>query len=170
MIFKFKDFPIFTQKIIIMIQRIQTVYLLVSIICLSIVSFGTTIFTGFIDKGKWVLTSHSIDKKMFNTELDKLSPMPIYIMFLVLVLICLLTIFNYKNLKRQIMIARVTAVLYFLSIAIVIVNIYLIYSESKSISFGFGFYLLIIGLSTSILAINSIKKDYKLIDSLNRLR
>ena len=107
---------------------------------------------------------------MFNTELDKLSPMPIYIMFLVLVLICLLTIFNYKNLKRQIMIARVTAVLYFLSIAIVIVNIYLIYSESKSISSGFGFYLLIIGLSTSILAINSIKKDYKLIDSLNRLR
>lgn len=153
-----------------MIQRIQTVYLLVSIICLSIVAFGTTLFIGFIENGKWVLTSHSLDKKMSNTELDKLANSPLYIVFLAVAVLCLITIFNYKNLKRQIMIARVTSVLYFLSIAIVAVNMYIVSKEAKSVSFGFGFYLLMIGLVASIMAINSIKKDYKLIDSLNRLR
>ncbi|MBI1835810.1 MAG: DUF4293 domain-containing protein [Flavobacteriia bacterium] len=156
-----------------MIQRIQTVYLLVSIICLSIVSFGTTIITGVIENGKWILTAQSLDKKMSNTELDKLTNSPLYLMFLVVALLCLLSIFQYKNLKRQLMISRLSAFLYFLSLlflGIIAFRVFFSNAEIQSTQFGMGFFLLIIGLITSILAIYNIKKDQKLIDSLNRLR
>ena len=153
-----------------MIQRIQTVYLVLTIVCLSIVSFGTTLFTGIIENGKIILTSNSLDTIMDNHGEDKFSNLPIYLMFIAIIVLSIITIFSFKNLKRQVKIARLNAILYVASIAIIILNYFIMSKQAKSVEVGIGFYILAAGLVFSNLAIISIRKDQKLIDSVNRLR
>lgn len=153
-----------------MIQRIQTVYLFLTIVCLSIVSFGSTFFTGIIENGKIVLTSNSLDTIMDNHGEDKFSSLPIYFMFIAIIILSAITIFSFKNLKRQIKIARLNAILYAVSIVIIVVNYFIMSKQAKSVEIGAGFYILALGLLLSNLAVISIRKDQKLIDSVNRLR
>jgi hypothetical protein len=153
-----------------MLQRIQTIYLLLTIVCLSIVSFGFTFFTGIIENGKIVLTSNSLDTIMDNHGEDKSLSLPIYLMFIAIIVLSGITIFSFKSLKRQIKIARLTSILYVISIAIIIVNYFIMSKQAKSVEIGVGFYILAAGLLFSNLAIVGIRKDQKLIDSVNRLR
>lgn len=153
-----------------MIQRIQTIYLLISIICLSIVSFNTVFFTGIIENGKVILTGNSMDTIMSNNDEDKYSNIHLYIVFIAIGLISILTIFSYKNLKKQLQFARVNAFLYLLASIILTILVYFLAKGSKSIEIGLGFYILQIGLITSMLATRSIKKDKSLIESVDRLR
>ena len=157
-----------------MIQRIQTLYLTISIICLATVSFGMAIlnmedkgFHGFLSAyGKTIFTHEG--------ELDTMQFRPLFIIPLILVLLCAWTIFSFKKLKFQLQLGRLTFLLYTFTLALI-----LLYNEmadpiTKGVethySFAPGFYILAAGLPFVFLANLAIRKDKKLIDSLNRLR
>ncbi len=160
-----------------MIQRIQTIYILISISCLSILIFGRTtliyIFGTSIEHFKVSLfgitnQEQSFVKSSFN--------FPLHIISFILISLLLFSIFSFKNLKRQSIILKISILIYSVLI-VAVTSIYFfndldIKSDSTKYSpqLAIGYFILCIGLPALILANNGIKRDKKLIDSLNRLR
>ncbi len=158
-----------------MIQRIQSIYLALAIILLSIVTSGTTIYRFVTEKLYYRLTVfgfHGYDKK--TDELVEIHSYPLYLSAIALVLLCFITLMSYKNLTRQLKMVRMTFYLYLLFTILLVVFSFaggekLIEGEFKR-ELGAGYALFVIGLPFVFLANLSIKKDKSLIDSLNRLR
>lgn len=153
-----------------MIQRIQSVYLLLVIVCLSIASFGTTLFSGKLSNGSIELSGTSLVTYGENKEVLTNVNLPIYLAFALVVAVSVLTIFAFKNLKKQIKFAVVNSILYFVAILAVLLVYFSNRGLMQSVEFGLGFYTLVIGVVFSNLAVRAIRKDQKLIDSVNRLR
>ncbi len=80
----------------------------------------------------------------------------------------------YKNLKRQLTLVRLTTLLYFIAIValgfIYFLGNYFTGEEELQTSYSFGFYLFIAGFILVLLASAGIKKDKKLIESVDRIR
>jgi small neutral amino acid transporter SnatA (MarC family) len=99
---------------------------------------------------------------------------PMYISTISLILLCVLTLFSYKNLKRQYKLGRTTFYIYFLLLVILLIMAYfgkgLLNTEVDKRELGTGFILFIIGFPFIFLSNIGIKRDMNLIDSLNRLR
>jgi uncharacterized membrane protein YhaH (DUF805 family) len=80
----------------------------------------------------------------------------------------------YKNVNRQFKLGRTVFFLYFLSLtAIFFLSIWgdgLVEGKTTSREMGLGYWLFIIGFPFSFLANIGIKRDKKLLDSLDRLR
>lgn len=158
-----------------MIQRIQTIYLLVSIICLSVVTFGRTTLIHFFGT-----TMENYELSVFgivNQEKAALQNnfnLPLYIVSFLLIGLLLFAVFSFKNLKRQGLLVSVSIILYSILTAAVLAAYFLhsikIENMPATALISSGFYILAIGLPTLFLANNGIKRDKKLIDSLNRLR
>lgn len=159
-----------------MIQRIQTVYYLIALIALIVPMFGMDIFSfSSADMVQHV--------SMFGSELKELKAgskqllLPDWPLFWgnVLVLVFLfLTIFSYKRLKMQLALGRATIFLY---VAVLVGLLLLGYFYSQwlliyrsSLSLGIGMYIQLIGLVFVWLGNRGVRKDRKLLDSLNRLR
>ncbi len=158
-----------------MIQRIQTIYLLVSIICLSIVTFGSTLFSYVNETSKFEFSSYGIlERSLESGEMISMNSYPMYISTISLILLCVLTMFSFKNLKRQYKLGRTTFYIYFLLLVILLVMAYfgkgLLNAEVDKRELGFGFILFVVGFPFVFLANVGIKRDKNLIDSLNRLR
>jgi glycopeptide antibiotics resistance protein len=81
---------------------------------------------------------------------------------------------GYKNLKRQLKLVRTAFYIYLLLVITLIifssVGLSNFTNEPLKRELGLGFFLFIAGLPFVFLANLSIKRDKKLIDSLNRLR
>jgi hypothetical protein len=81
---------------------------------------------------------------------------------------------SYKNLNRQFQIARSIFFLYLLILIAFVVFATIGYSPAKEIEttreLGLGFIFLVLGFPFAFLGQIAIKRDKKLIDSLNRLR
>ncbi|MCE3295539.1 MAG: hypothetical protein K0R65_1253 [Crocinitomicaceae bacterium] len=157
-----------------MIQRIQTLYLIISIICLAAVSFGMAVlnmedtgFHGFVSAyGKTILTHEG--------ETQAVLFRPLFIIPLVLILLCAWTIFSYKKLKFQLQLGRLTFLLYTFTLAMLLLYNEIAEPITKGVetvyTFAPGFYVFTAGLPFVFLANLAIRKDKKLLDSLNRLR
>jgi len=80
----------------------------------------------------------------------------------------------YKNVNRQFKLGRSIFYIYFLSlIAVILLSVYggsLLDVKTTSREMGLGYWLFIAGFPFSFLANVGIKKDKKLLDSLDRLR
>lgn len=158
-----------------MIQRAQSIYLAAVIIILLLVSLGIPLFT-FQGADNAVYTLNASGVKL--TELEGLtiifSNIPFYFGGLVLILLSFLCLVMFKNLKRQLSVARFTAMIYFISLVALgfaaFLGTYFTKEETVTVSLGIGFYLFLIGFPLLLLAIRGIKKDKDLIDSVNRLR
>jgi amino acid transporter len=157
-----------------MIQRIQSLYLLLSVVFLTIVSFGSSIIAFEAKNGYYTLSSYGIQEFDKTNKVVGFSSFPLFISIIVLVLLCLLTIFSYKNLKQQLKFGRLTFYIYLLLvIALVIISFFgkpIIGEEIVSKRVGLGFFLFVAGLPFVFLANIGIKRDKNLLDSLNRLR
>lgn len=157
-----------------MIQRIQTLYLLVAMTCLGIVCFGSPVYH-IEDKGYHGHIS-ALGKTIFTHENKLLSEkfMPLFILPLVLILLCIWTLLTFKKLKSQLQLGRATFIVYLLALAFVAVHKFMApqinHGADITVSFGIGFYIFALGLPFVFLANQGIKKDKKLLDSLNRLR
>ena len=157
-----------------MIQRIQTLYLAISIICLATVSFGMAVlnmkdkgFHGYVSAyGKTIFTHEG--------EVDTVLFRPLFIIPLILILLCAWTIFVFKNLKLQLQLGRLTFLLYTVAIALVLLYNEMAEPITKGVeteyAFAPGFFIFVAGLPFVFLANLGIRKDKKLLDSLNRLR
>lgn len=137
-----------------MIQRIQTIYLLLAIIFILIAFFYIPIFD-CLDS----LNNIYVLNNIFS--------------FLFLCMLSLLTIFSFKHRRRQI---KLIYLLSFLVSAIVLLRFFLVYdvlSSNLLVNCDFNILtlpLLVFGKMFFYLAIKSIRKDEELLDSINRLR
>ncbi len=162
-----------------MIQRIQTIYLLISIICLTVVNFGSTIFyfIGNEFSQMYGLTVTGVIEKSPEGSSSTLISYPIYLFTVLIAILLIISVFSFKNLKRQGSLVFLSGILY----GILLIGLFAFFFLFKhpdptaleittTSQFGAGIYILLIGFPAVFLANNGIKRDKKLIDSLNRLR
>ena len=156
-----------------MIQRVQTIYLFLAIICLGSTCLGLEFF-------RFVQTDEAFSFSVFGVESLKetsstmFKSIPIYLSVIGLCFFLFMTLMSYKNLKRQLKWARSCTFLYALFVLASIVFYYVgggVFLEGEySLELGLGYALLIAGFPFCFLAQLGIKKDKKLLDSLDRLR
>ncbi len=158
-----------------MIQRVQTLYLSIAIILLSIVTFGTTLFSFVNDTSRFSFSSYGITEYSLESgEIIETTSFPFFVGTIALILLCFLTIMSYKNLSRQFKLGRMVFGIYFLMLVSVIVLSYfgdsLIGTETTSREMDLGFVLFVAGFPFTFLANTGIKRDKELLSSLDRLR
>ena len=156
-----------------MIQRVQTIYLFLAIICLGSTCLGFEFF-------RFVQSNEAFSFSVFGIESLKeasssmFKSIPIYLSVIGLCLFLFMTLMSYKNLKRQLKWARSCTFLYAVFVLASIVFYYAgggILAEGEYLrELGLGYALLIAGFPFCFLAQLGIKKDKKLLDSLDRLR
>jgi hypothetical protein len=158
-----------------MIQRVQSIYLALTIICLSLVTFGSHLISFITPEVRFDITSNAIIEKTLDAQqtIDTDSILG-YLVTGGLLLMAIITLLSFKSLTRQFRLGRML----FLTYTVVLISFVLLFYLgqdliSKEITrkeLGTGFIFLVIGLPFSFLANVGIKKDKNLIDSLNRLR
>lgn len=158
-----------------MIQRIQTIYLSIAIILLAVVSFGTEVVSFVGESSKFTFNSYGITEySLANNSAVDMTSYPFYLSLIALVLLCVACILSYKNLARQFRLGRIIFGIYFL--LVVAVTLLCVFGDSMidekivSREMGLGYFLLVAGFPFTFLANTGIKRDKRLLDSLDRLR
>lgn len=158
-----------------MIQRIQSVYLAIVIVLLSIVTIGTELFSFSNETSRFSFSSYGITEFSIETgkAIDK-QFFPMFIGLIALVLLTFLCLMSYKHLDRQLKLGRMVFYLYLMSLigilALTSVGNNLLEVKATGRELGLGFILFVFGFPFTVLANIGIKRDKKLLDSLNRLR
>ena len=156
-----------------MLQRIQTIYFSLVIICLGVTCTGMEFFRFVKGAEFYSFSVYGIQKGVGN-DLSMHKSMPIYITVIGLCLFAFMILMSYKNIKSQLKWARGLFYIYLL-----MVIFFLVYSTiGKEVYFennatqelGLGYLFFVAGLPFSFLALIGVKKDKNLLDSLNRLR
>jgi len=158
-----------------MIQRIQTVYLSLAIIALSLV-FAFPLAQFFAENGAYVFSITGL-KNMVPGEPAAFQPMvflPIVIVIAGIALLDLFTIFQYKNRALQVKLTNV-AVLVTIALIMAIFFLYIPMIEKKiniipDYRKAYGIYLPLVALVFQVMASRAIKRDDKLVRSADRLR
>ena len=190
-----------------MIQRVQSLYLLLTLVALIFLSIGTDVFvTKAKQKDQFEMVSHGnvygVQKDIYikgelsdqNVELlrnatgkiDFIETMegiptfyfPFYSITILLAMLTTVVLLGYKNLRRQIKLGRMLFVLNFLVFGVTIVLYNLLRSNTLpqsndyavSAQLGMGFYCIVIALAFSFLANIGIRRDLRLIKSIDRIR
>ncbi|MDC0176637.1 DUF4293 domain-containing protein [Polaribacter sp.] len=143
-----------------MIQRIQTIYLLLA----SIIS-GVLIFVFNLWK--------SIEKNIFafdllSSESYLLKGIPIS--FIVSALLAFVAIFIFKNRKLQFVIGRLTILINLILLGVLIYVSLTLPGEAAVSEKGIGMFIPILAILLLVLANKAIKKDEDLVKSADRLR
>lgn len=164
-----------------MLQRIQTIYLVLAFICSLLLLFFPIFYIAVIDAEGIVLAAS--DLGAYGILGDTVQTMPLYLLFVLTAMLSLIAIFLFKNRKKQLLFSRLNLVLQIL-VAITFLSVYFFgfdfiakqYSELShsnsniSITIGLGYYLLFLGIPFILLAIRGIRSDEALLKSLDRLR
>lgn len=157
-----------------MIQRIQSIFLLSTIVLLIILSFGTPLLSFQSLDFNYILSATSLKKVNLDGTVIKSDSIPFYFVSLALIVLAFFSMILYKNLKRQLTLVRLTTLLYFIAMValgfIYFLGKYFTGEEVLQTSYSFGFYLFIAGFILLLLASAGIKKDKKLIESVDRIR
>jgi len=141
-----------------MIQRIQTLYWSVAILLVIVV----------------FLISNVIEFQIKGEVISVKSGLIFIVLSLIFILSAVLSILNFKKIKKQLQFAKLTIIFsLFLAVYLVLIkfvghNIYGF--EISTIKLDVGFYLILVTLPFSFLAYSGVKRDKNLLDSLDRLR
>jgi len=141
-----------------MIQRIQTLYWSVAILLVIVV----------------FLISNVIEFQIKGEVSSVKSSFIFIVLSLIFILSAVLSILNFKKIKKQLQFAKLTIIFsLFLAVYLVLIkfvghNIYGF--EISTIKLDVGFYLILVTLPLSFLAYSGVKRDKNLLDSLDRLR
>jgi hypothetical protein len=157
-----------------MIQRVQSIYLFLAILCLGATCTGLEFF-------RFVQANEIVSLNVFGAQTivdgatsEIYKEVPIYLSVIGLCLFMFMTLMSYKNIKRQLQWVRSLTFLYFVILIASIVYYYfggtLFFSGAYLKELGIGYALLVAGFPFCFLAQLGVKKDKKLLDSLNRLR
>lgn len=154
-----------------MIQRIQSVFLLLAAICLAMLFTKPMSFISIFGDVSYLKASSQAMLK------DGLFTVDDHIILLILVLIAivgsLITIFLFKNRKLQMKLIRIIIVICIVSLILAILLFgkdYQLIQEGTEITIGFGYLAPVLALVFTVLALRYIHKDEKLIRSSDRLR
>jgi hypothetical protein len=143
-----------------MIQRIQTIYLLLS----SIASGGLIfIFNLWISKGEKIFVLDLFSNKSISLQL-------IPIMFCISSILAIVNIFIFNNRKLQFVIGRILILINLFLLGLLIYQSLMISGEISVSEKGIGMFLPILAILLLVLANKAIKKDEDLVKSVDRLR
>ncbi|MCJ8289450.1 MAG: DUF4293 family protein [Crocinitomicaceae bacterium] len=156
-------------------QRVQTLYHGIAIILLGIVSSGATLFSFVGESNRYTVNAFGVTTSDLKSgAISDHNMMPIMVGTIALALLCFICLMSYKNLNRQFKLGRTIFFLYFLGLVGIIIfsslGDMIIDEANTKRELGVGFYLFIAGFPFTFLANVGIKKDKRLLDSLERLR
>jgi hypothetical protein len=151
-----------------MIQRIQTLYLLISSVIISFL-FYSAIAT--FDNNLYQLFSYGIKSNIPSVNPANTNPVIIFILAFIVFILGLVTIFMYKNRKVQtklcianiiILLILTGTIIYYCSTISVTLNTQVTYRITAIFPF--------ISLILTYISMKSIQKDEKLVRSVDRIR
>ncbi len=150
-----------------MIQRIQTIYLVLVVVCMGLANIFAISYYEIGD------TTYNYNAQGFMLNGENQTYFPLMLLFIPGALLALISIGLYKNRKLQLNLNKLNYLIILVSIALMFVDFNTIegLTESKKASaYGAGFFLPLAALVFNFLANRGIKNDEKLISSLDRLR
>ncbi|GAA0757255.1 DUF4293 domain-containing protein [Psychroflexus lacisalsi] len=136
-----------------MIQRIQSLYLVIAILLNGVLSFYLPL---------WITSD--------NIEIFIISQPIAISLFLLSVLISIITLFSFKRRKRQFVLGRINIILNFVLVGVFAYWTLSLPGEMDISEKGIGMLLPIISIVFIALANKAIKKDEDLVKSVDRLR
>ena len=153
-----------------MIQRIQSIYLLIVTIITSIL-FVTPLNILRLPNAEIKVSILGLFS-VINSESTLITPLyPLLALTSIIIIIAFVSIFLFKNRKIQMRLSLYNSVL---GLSLSFISIYFITQEANinhtQISFSIGLLIPIIGAIFSFLAFRAINKDDKLIRSVDRIR
>lgn len=164
-----------------MLQRIQTLYLLLAFVSTSAIMF----FPIFVVSSNYqgIESDVVFDAYGLNTPGIDEGHFPLYIGFVLLALLTFLGVLLYKNRKKQILVVRISLILHLLTaLSFLLFALFgkpvLMEKLSNtgfddvevSFKYGVGYYLMFVAIPLLILAVRGIRSDEKLVKSLDRIR
>lgn len=155
-----------------MIQRIQSIFLLLTFIVSVIFLCGVYFYFLSIDGTSMMMDFNGLWKTGINGELVPAERMFfLTVIFILIALLSFVSLFLFKNLRLQVFLAKV---LVFLSFTAVIFSVYLLViitgRYNVTISPGLRMVIPPLVLIFSLLAYRGIKRDQKLLRDYDRLR
>ena len=139
-----------------MIQRLQTVYMLLAVIIISLLFLLPFSNASITNSGPFV-----------DGDLDVYDNISLLSSVIAIALSGLINIFLYKNRRTQMLI---TIVLTLLSIETVTLALVFTFTAAVSASVSVGIFIPLVSIVLFMLAYRGIKKDDELVKSSNRLR
>ncbi|MDG5492613.1 DUF4293 domain-containing protein [Psychroserpens sp. SPM9] len=136
-----------------MIQRIQTLYLLLSALVSAGLIFVLHLWTNSAD-----VPVYAKDEYLYLG------------LFLGSALLSLISIFSYKNRKFQFVLGRLNIILNFILLGFFVYQLLIPPGESHISEKGVGIFIPILSIVLLVLANKAIKKDEDLVKSVDRLR
>ena len=136
-----------------MIQRIQTIYLLIATAVCAVATFMVSLYT---DSSGNVVTAQ-------NTIL-------FMVLFLSSAALSLVTIFLFKNRQLQFVLGRLNIILNFALLGVLVYRSQVLSGGAAALEKGIGMLLPLISIVFIALANKAIKKDENLVKSVDRLR
>ena len=130
-----------------MIQRIQSIYLLVAVISMILVSFKVHVYTA-------------------NERVYAQDHIEMFILTIVVTIFSLLSLFLFKNRKFQMKLIRLTVLIEM----IIWVRLFILFNQCKVVLNNSFLILIAITLIALIMAYRSVKKDDDLVRSVDRIR
>lgn len=161
-----------------MIQRIQTLYYAAALLLAATPLLGYPLIT-FRENGDLMqVTMHGNDLKQIATadlETTAFEGSWLHLGSWLLIVLLIVTMVWFRNLKRQLMLARITLVVYLLSLLLILLWAMGERSACSSCQMTamwptIWFYVFAAGIVFVLIGNRGVKNDRKLLDSLNRLR
>jgi hypothetical protein len=157
-----------------MIQRLQSLYLLTSIILLSSLLSGVNLFHINSNEKLGELNVYGL---VFNCKeqacVSQTIFQPFFVIPLVLIVVQLITLVKFKKLRIQLKWAQYNFLIYVL-LGLISLIFWLVGADLMPqlalVTPGTGIFLFLTGIPFSFLAVKAIKKDKALIDSSDRIR
>ena len=144
-----------------MLQRIQTVYLIIAAIISGIVAFIAPF---------WNEVNGEMRLLMDLLQYEEAYYRAIPFLFILSAIGSLVAIFLYKNRTRQIIINRINILINFLLLGIIVYHLLNLPGESDISEKGIGVFIPLLVIVFLALANKAILKDEKLVKSVDRLR
>ncbi len=150
-----------------MIQRIQSLYLLIS----SILMLGV-LYLPLASADLFKVTAFGV----VSTGGELMQDASTYYFALPLVITLLITaasIFLFQNRKRQMAVIRLTFIFFaftFLLLGLCIKDVQNLLKQGDEFSFDFAFYLPFVSFILNFLALQAVRKDERLVRSIDRIR
>jgi ABC-type tungstate transport system substrate-binding protein len=136
----------------IMLQRIQTLYLLLSAVATGVLSFLVPL---------WTISDSSLYAKDENVYLC---------LFLASALLSIIAVFSFKSRQNQFVFGRLNIILNLILLGLFVYRLLNLPGALENAEKGIGLFLPVISIVLLVLANKAIKKDEALVKSVDRLR
>ena len=158
-----------------MIQRVQSLYFVVCMALLGGILSGTDIYRFVGELNYYSFNAYGLSGFSIASQESIGQESGFYYLWAVaLILFTFYTLMSYKDLKKQLKLARINSFLYLITVLGLVLFGALggdyFFDGNSNRELGPGFSLLVIAFPFSYLAQLGIKRDKKLLDSLHRLR